>query len=238
MQETVLEVVVTSADEAVEAVAGGAGRLELATDMAADGMTPSLMEFLRVRDAVDVPLRIMLRDKGGFQAADVDRIRETAAALKAAGADAFVLGFLTPDGALDLPAVTAVLASVPGSPWTFHRALDHAADRGAVRRAVAGLPGLDTVLTAGCVAGVEEGLDVVTAEADRRGEPGYSAAIMAGGGLMPEHVPTLRAHGVGAFHVGTSVRRDGWDSPVDRAAVLRWRRLIETDPEELRTRGR
>ncbi|WCD89185.1 hypothetical protein KPP03845_105604 [Streptomyces xanthophaeus] len=43
-------------------------------------------------------------------------------------------------------------------------------------------------------------------------------------------VPTLRARGVDAFHVGTSVRRDGWDSPVDRAAVLRWRRLIETDP--------
>ncbi|WP_328874468.1 copper homeostasis protein CutC [Streptomyces sp. NBC_00287] len=223
----ILEVVVTSAEEALVAVAGGADRLELAADMEADGMTPSLAEFVRTREAVGVPLRVMLRDKGGFQAADLDELRAEAAALRAAGAEEFVLGFLNPDGAPDLPAVRAVLDAVDGCRWTFHRAVDHAADRTAVRRAIEGLPGLDTVLSAGSATGVAAGLDTLLAEADRQGEPGYTMAVMAGGGLTAEHVPALRARGVDAFHVGTSVRRRGWDSPVDPAAVRRWQRVIE-----------
>ncbi|WP_371679601.1 copper homeostasis protein CutC [Streptomyces sp. NBC_01276] len=236
MREPVLEVVVTSVEEAVAAVAGGANRLEVATDMAADGMTPDLADFRRVRDSVSVPLRVMLRDHGGFRAADPDRLREAASALRAAGADAFVLGFLTPGGTLDLPAVTSVLSAVPGCRWTFHRAMDHAADRAAVRRALRGLPGLDTVLTAGSVTGVADGLDVLLSESavldpDGPGTgtgTGTGVCVMAGGGLLPRHVPALRAHGVDAFHVGTSVRHGGWGTPVDPAAVSRWRRLVES----------
>ncbi|MFE9609910.1 copper homeostasis protein CutC [Streptomyces sp. NPDC006012] len=226
MSEAILEVVVTSAEEALAAVAGGADRLELATDMEADGITPALAEFVRTREAVSVPVRVMLRDLGGFQVADLDELCVRASAMRAAGAEEFVLGFLTPDGALDLPAMRAVLDSVPGCRWTFHRAVDHAADRTAVRRAIEGLPGMDTVLSAGSVIGVADGLDILLEEADRQGEPGYTMAVMAGGGLDAGHVPLLWARGVHAFHVGTSVRRGGWDSPVEPDSVRRWRHLI------------
>ncbi|MFE4868222.1 hypothetical protein [Streptomyces sp. NPDC056682] len=67
-------------------------------------------------------------------------------------------------------------------------------------------------------------------EARRRGERGYRVDLMAGGGLMTRHVPILRAHGLNTFHIGTSVRHGGRDTPIDRAAVRRWRKLIETDP--------
>jgi copper homeostasis protein len=53
---------------------------------------------------------------------------------------------------------------------------------------------------------------------------------MAGGGLMTRHLPVRRAHGVDAFHFGTSVRHGASDTPIDPAAVRRWRQLIETDP--------
>lgn len=222
--DPVLEVVVTSAEEAVAAVAGGADRLEVATDLHADGMTPALAEFRRVRASVDVPLRVMLRDHGGFRAADPERLRDTAAALRAAGADGFVLGFLTPASALDLPAMTAVLSAVPGCPWTFHRAMDHAADRAAVRRALHALPGLDTILTAGSVTGVADGLDVLLSEP---AAPAPDVSVMAGGGLLPRHVPALRAHGIRAFHLGTAVRRGGWNTPIDPAAVRHWRGILD-----------
>ncbi|QTE03048.1 copper homeostasis protein CutC [Streptomyces cyanogenus] len=227
MSETILEVVVTSAEEARAAVEGGADRLELAADMEADGIAPSPAELVRTREAVTVPVRVMLRDKGGFQAAGIDELRATAGALRAAGAEEFVLGFLTPDGALDLPAVCAVLDMIPGCRWTFHRAVDHVADRKALRRAIDGLPGLDTVLSAGSVTGVAAGLHTLLEEAARQGEPGYTMAVMAGGGLQEKHVPLLHDRGVHAFHVGTAVRYQGWDSPVDPAAVRRWRDLVD-----------
>src|SRR4051794_6074757 len=146
MSRPIFEVIATSAPDAVAAAAGGADRLELVTDMAADGLTPSVEEFARIRAAVHIPLRVMLRDRDGFLPRDLEALTATAEALRAEGAEEFVLGFLTSEGAVDLEAVRAVLAAIPGCRWTFHRALDNAADRDAVRAAIDGLPGLDTVL--------------------------------------------------------------------------------------------
>jgi len=229
MSRPIFEVIATSAQDAVAAAAGGADRLELVTDMAADGLTPSAEEFARIRAAVHLPLRVMLRDRDGFQPRDLDALSATAQQLRAEGAEEFVLGFLTPEGAVDLDAVLAVLAAVPDCRWTFHRALDNAADRAAVRAAIDGLPGLDTVLTAGSAAGVAAGLDVLADEAARSGEPGYRPRILVGGGLKTEHVPGLVAAGIDGFHVGGMVRTGGWATPVDTGLVQQWRRLMDAE---------
>jgi copper homeostasis protein len=226
MSRPIFEVIATTAEDAVAAVAGGADRLELVTGMHADGLTPSLEEFARIRAAVEVPLRVMLRIRDGFTPGDLDELRTRAERLRAEGADQFVLGFLTPSGEVDLPAVRAVLDAVPGCRWTFHRALDHAADRRAAREAVAGLPGLDTFLTAGSAAGVDSGLEVLVEEA-ASGDPG-GRLLLVGGGLRADHLPGLRAAGLEGFHVGGAVRFAGWESPVDPGRVRAWRDLIDT----------
>ncbi|WP_371677379.1 copper homeostasis protein CutC [Streptomyces sp. NBC_01276] len=221
-----LEVIALDAADAVAAQAGGADRLEVITDMAADGLTPSRETFAAIRSAVDIPLRVMLRKADGFAAGDVSRLVEAARGMRAEGATEFVLGFLNPDGGPDLAAVEAVVAELDGCRWTFHRAIDRAADRDQLRKALADLPGLDTYLTAGSAAGVSEGLPVLLAEAARAGEPGYGARILVGGGLGLAHVPVLREAGVDAFHIGGAARPSGWDHPVSAAAVARWREAL------------
>ncbi|WP_377270672.1 copper homeostasis protein CutC [Peterkaempfera sp. SMS 1(5)a] len=225
MSRPIFEVIATSAEDATAAVAGGADRLELVTDMHADGLTPRVEEFARIRDAVEVPLRVMLRIRDGFTPGDLDELRARALRLRAEGAEEFVLGFLTPAGEVDLPAIRTVLDAVPGCRWTFHRALDHAADRRAARAAVAGLPGLDTFLTAGSAAGVDSGQEVLAAEAEA--DSGSAELLLVGGGLRAEHVPGLRAAGLSGFHVGGAVRCAGWTSPVDAERVRAWRNLID-----------
>lgn len=221
-----LEVIALDAEDAVAAQAGGADRLELVTDMAADGLTPSRETFAAVRAAVDIPLRVMLRRTDGFAAGDVAGLVEPARGLRAEGAREFVLGFLNPDGSADLAAVEAVVAELEGCRWTFHRAIDRAADRDQLRKALADLPGLDTYLTAGSAGGVSEGLPVLLAEAARAGEPGYGARILVGGGLTLAHLPRLRAAGVDAFHIGGAARPSGWGRPVSAAAVAEWREAL------------
>lgn len=229
MSRPILEVIAVSADDAVAARAGGADRLELATDMAADGLTPPREVFAAIRAAVDLPLRVMLRLEDGFAAGDVERLCAVARGLWAEGAREFVLGFLRPDGSLDLDAVLAVLDAVPGCRWTFHRALDHSADRSAVRARLAGLPGLDALLTAGSPRGVDSGLGTLLAEAAEAGSDERAAGprILVGGGLRTEHLPVLRGAGIDAFHVGSAVRAGGWDAPVDPEEVRRWRSLLD-----------
>jgi copper homeostasis protein len=225
----VLEVIALDVEDAVAAQAGGADRLELVTDMAADGLTPPAGTVAGIRAAVDISLRVMLRLADGFAAGDVDRLVRVARELRDAGADEFVLGFLDADGAVDLAAVERLAGELDGCRWTFHRAIDRAADRDALRKQLDGLPGLDTYLTAGAAGGVDDGLPTLVAEAARSGEPGYEQRIMVGGGLRLDHVPRLRDAGIDAFHIGGAARPGGWDGPVSAAAVAQWRTVLDSE---------
>ena len=88
------------------------------------------------------------------------------------------------------------------------------------------LPGLDAVLTAGSPRGVAEGLDDLVARATS--DAFARSVIMAGGGLLPEHVPWLARAGVRAFQVGAAVRPLGSTKAyVDADLVRTWRRLVD-----------
>ncbi|WP_320778135.1 copper homeostasis protein CutC [Streptomyces sp. CRN 30] len=227
-KRAVLEVIALDVEDAVAAQAGGADRLELVTDMAADGLTPSAATVTAIRAAVDIDVRVMLRLADGFAAGDVTALVRTAAELREAGADQFVLGFLDADGDVDLDAVERLAVVLHGCRWTFHRAVDNAADRGALRKRLADFPGLDTYLTAGSAAGVDAGLPVLLAEAARQGEPGYEQQLLVGGGLRLDHVPALLDGGVDGFHIGGAARPRGWAGPVSADAVGEWRRVLGT----------
>ncbi|MFF6982197.1 copper homeostasis protein CutC [Streptomyces sp. NPDC008343] len=226
-KRAVLEVIALGVEDAVAAQAGGADRLELVTDMAADGLTPPVGTFAGIRAAVDIDLRVMLRPADGFAAGDVARLVRVARELRDAGADEFVLGFLDADGGVDLEAVERVVSELDGCRWTFHRAIDRAADRDALRKQLDGMPGLDTYLTAGSPTGVDDGLAVLLAEAARVGEPGYEQRILVGGGLRLDHVPRLLAVGIDGFHIGGAARPGGWEGPVSAAAVAGWRAALD-----------
>ncbi|GGN61047.1 copper homeostasis protein CutC [Streptomyces albiflavescens] len=226
-ERAVLEVIALDVEDAVAAQAGGADRLELVTDMAADGLTPPVETFAAIRAAVDISLRVMLRLADGFAAGDIDALVRVAGEMRTAGADEFVLGFLDEHGGADLAAVERLVAELDGCRWTFHRAIDRAADRDALRKQLADLPGLDAYLTAGSAAGVDDGIPTLLAEAARGDEPGYEPRIMVGGGLRLDHVQRLRATGIDAFHIGGAARPGGWTAPVSPKAVREWRQVLD-----------
>lgn len=57
-----LEVIACSVGDAVEAEKGGASRLEIVRDLGRGGLTPPLELVAEIKRAVNVPLRVMLRD--------------------------------------------------------------------------------------------------------------------------------------------------------------------------------
>ncbi|NGO49530.1 copper homeostasis protein CutC, partial [Streptomyces ureilyticus] len=197
-KRAVLEVIALDVEDAVAARAGGADRLEVVSDMAADGLTPSVGTFAEIRAAVDISLRVMLRLGDGFAAGDIGELVRRVRELRDAGADEFVLGFLDEGGGVDVAAVERVVGELDGCRWTFHRAIDRAADRDALRKQLAELPGLDTYLSAGSAAGVDEGLPTLLAEAARGGDPGYEQRLMVGGGGVQGGVRVERRAAVAA----------------------------------------
>jgi copper homeostasis protein len=62
-----LEIIVCSVADAIEAARGGADRLEVARDMDRQGLTPSIEMVREIMRSVRLPLRVMVRETGGFR---------------------------------------------------------------------------------------------------------------------------------------------------------------------------
>jgi copper homeostasis protein len=180
-----------------------------------------------VRQATSLPIRVMLRLREGFgtDGGEVAHLKGLVAAYSSAGADGLVLGFLNAHTEIDVDVVTEVVADA-GPGWTFHRAVDSCISTDRAWRELRRLPGLDQVLTAGSARGVSEGLDELVRRV--RGDDFARRVVMAGGGLLPEHVPWLVRAGVRAFHIGSSARPLGsWKAYLDPDLVRTWRTLID-----------
>lgn len=226
---SLLEVVALHPADAEAAQDGGADRLELCAAMDLDGLCPPVSTVSAIRRSTDLPLRVMLRLTDSFttSGAELGRLSGLAGSYLSAGADGFVLGFLTPDNEIDTEAVATLVSTFEGTPWTFHRAIDAVLEPRPAWRALRTLPGLDCVLTAGSVRGVGHGLDDLCLRA--KADPQVAAVTMAGGGLRSEHVPWLYGSGIRSFHIGSSARPDrSWTKAyVDPGFVRSWRTLLD-----------
>jgi copper homeostasis protein len=146
-------------------------------------------------------------------------------AYRQVGADGVVIGFLNAHTEVDVPVVSALVGQADFG-WTFDRAVDACISVDRAWRELRRLPGLDAVLTAGSPRGVTEGLDDLVQRA--RTDDFARSVIIAGGGLLPEHVPWLARAGVRAFQVGGAVRPLGSAKAyVDPDLVRTWRTLVD-----------
>jgi len=222
-----LEVLVLHPADAERAEAGGAHRLEVASSLA-DGMSPEPALVGQVRRATSLPIRVVLRLRPGYgtDGAEVARLKGLLSSYRAVGADGVVLGFLNAHTEVDTSVVAEIISGHSDLQWTFHRAVDACISSNRAWRDLRGLPGLDQVLTAGSARGVSEGLDDLVARA--RGDEFARAVIMAGGGLLPEHVPWLVRAGIRAFHISAAARPlESTKAFVDPGLVRTWRTLID-----------
>jgi len=141
------------------------------------------------------------------------------------GVEGLAFGFLDSDLEVDVRTCTA-LAEAVDVPWTFTRAIDDSLDPRRSWPRVVGLPGLDSVRSAGSPRGLAVGYDDLLALAESA--PEVAAVLMPGGGLQAEQVPWFVRAGVTRFHVGPQVRPGGtYKAYVDAALVRSWRMLLD-----------
>lgn len=188
------------ATDACAAERGGADRIELCADLAAGGLTPEVAPLRAARAAVALPIVAMLRPHaGGFvlRPGELALVLAQARALAAAGADGFVFGAATSDGAVDRPAVARVVEAVAPLPLTFHRAFDALRDQDAALETLVEC-GCARLLTAGDPRGVPQGLARLRRLVERAGA---RLEVMPGGGVRAGNaVAAIHATGARALH--------------------------------------
>lgn len=238
----ILEVCVDSLASARAAAEGGADRLELCSALAVGGLSPYPELLRQIKQVCLLPVRCLMRPRAGdflYTREEIDLLCDQMETLRKAGADGFVVGALTPEGALDLPAMDQLLAACGGLPVTLHRCIDVARDLEEVYSAAAQL-GIDTVLTSGgaaaCLDGAEQ-LERLLALRDANHGP----EVLIGAGVNARVIGTLRQRlpGARAFHMsgkmlvesGMQFRREG--VPMGLPGLDEWH-IQQTDAQAVR----
>jgi len=205
MCETILEVIACSVADAVAAEKGGAGRLEVVSALDRGGLTPPVELVRAIKDAVELPLRVMVRESDGYQTSGETEIEKLCAAadeFSRLDVDGLVLGFLK-GKTIDLDLTRRVLAAAGKSKATFHHAFEDAADQVQAVREIKKLSQVDRILSHG-------------GSGDRRSQrldayvhaAGPEIRIVAGGGIDTRTIALLRhTSAVREFHVGRAARR-------------------------------
>jgi copper homeostasis protein len=146
-----LELCIASVEDARIAQAGGADRLELNVALAQGGLTPSLGLLEEVKNAVTLPVMVMVRPRGGGFCYRDDEfrvmVRDARHALSGS-ADGIVFGILTEDGRVDGLRCRQFLDEVQPSVAVFHRAFDVTVDPFAALEELVSL-GFHRVMTSG-----------------------------------------------------------------------------------------
>ncbi len=147
----ILEIIVSSLPDAIEAEAGGADRLEVVRELDAGGLTPPLELVRQIAAAVRIPLRVILREQDVMHLsgeAELDRLRSDAIEIAKLGVDGLVAGYLKDHG-VDIDSMRAIAACVPGLRLTFHRAFDRMANPSQAIEQLKTIPQIDRILTNG-----------------------------------------------------------------------------------------
>lgn len=179
----ILEVCCGSLQSAVNAVAGGAERIELCSALEVDGLTPpvELLRELRQRFPL-LKIHVLIRPREGdfvYTETEVAQMEREIHEAMAAGATAIVSGALTAEGEVDVPATKRLVEAAEGLPFTFHRAFDVVKDQVAALETLKAL-GVQRVLTSGGAATAEEGIAVLRQLVTQAGD---SLTILPGGGV-------------------------------------------------------
>lgn len=158
-----LEVCCGSVEDVLQAVKGGADRVELNSCLFHGGLTPSVGELIVCKQMVNIPIMTMVRPRqGGFCYTDAEFRTALADAeqLMAHGSDGLVFGFLHEDGSLDVEKCRQLVKLAGDKTKVFHRAIDVAADWKTMLSQLIDL-GVDRVLTSGQAPDVFYGIDVI-----------------------------------------------------------------------------
>ncbi|GGA08001.1 hypothetical protein GCM10008018_62160 [Paenibacillus marchantiophytorum] len=223
-----LEVIATTLEDARNAEAGGADRIELVANLEEGGLTPSLKLVQEIASELTIPVHVMIRPHSrSFHMSEEDvaqMINDSKRAYQA-GASALVLGALTSEKTIDRNVLELLLEATP-LPVTYHRAFDEIVNQEDAVSTLLDYAQIRSVLTSG---GAARALDAVEQmkRLVRRTE-GHTLQIMAGGGVTLASLKSfVNQTKVPCIHMGTGVREQlSIDKPVSVEKVMEARRLL------------
>lgn len=222
---TRLEIACFTLESALTAVRAGSDRIEFTENYALGGVTPKLEDFVALRKTTELPIYVLVRPRGGdfcHSEVELTQMEKDIQLFHAHGADGFVIGCLTPDHHIDIPANKRLLRAAQGKPVTFHRAFDEVEDYAIALEQVVEL-GCSAILTSGAKKTALEGTERLKSLQEKAGN---RLAIIVGGGVRSENIAKLNSALSANFYHSACITQVGGEA--DEQEIKRILQLLNT----------
>lgn len=195
----IVEVCANSLQSALNAERAGAHRIELCVELGLGGITPSYGLLQKVRDAVAIPVHVLIRPRSGdftYTEAEYEVMCRDIANCARMGFDGIVTGVLRDDLTPDLPRTLGLLALRGRMHFTFHRAFDWVPEP-LEAFSMLEQSGVDTLLSSGQAPTAADGIPLLL----RLLEVSSHCTVMPGAGINAGNASLFKEHGFRAIHL-------------------------------------
>ena len=158
------EACVETFEEAKLAEKRGANRIELCSDLANDGLTPSLELMRKTISELKIPVMTMVRPRAGnfvHTKNEVEQMKKDIDVAKQAGVTGIVFGLLTSDNKIDIENTRILAEYAKPLPVTFHKAIDELENPVEGVKELLRIDNIKRILTSGGKPTADEGQKVI-----------------------------------------------------------------------------
>ncbi len=158
------EACVENLQEAINAEKNGADRLELCSSLDLDGLTPDQGLVEEVLENVEIPVKVMIRPRGGdfiYNRDEINKLREEIKNFRQMGVFGVVFGILNANAELDIEKIEYLSDLAKPLNVCIHKAIDVTSDPVTEIKNLKALNCVDSILTSGKARTALEGADLI-----------------------------------------------------------------------------
>lgn len=206
----IVEICANSYESAINAEKAGAHRIELCSELAVGGITPSFGLLQKVMQDTSIPVHVLIRPRSGdftYSDQEFEIMTKDVEICKELGVSGIVSGVLNNDMSIDKERTQELVELSEPMSFTFHRAFDWLIDpiNGIYQL---GKLGVDRILTSGQESSAEQGIELLK---ELRNET--SIIIMPGGGINANNASMFKENGFKELHLSATKKTQTIEIP-------------------------
>ena len=199
----IVEICANSFESAFNAQQAGAHRIELCSELAVGGITPSYGLIEQVLSSLSIPVFVLIRPRSGdfnYSDAEFKIIKKDIELCKKLGCSGIVSGVLNTDYSIDVLRTQELVELAKPLPFVFHRAFDLVPDPISALNELMAL-GVHRVLTSGQESSALKGLELIQKLMSQAKD---RITILPGGGINLENAMQFKEAGFNEIHCSLS----------------------------------
>lgn len=198
-----LEICANSYKSAINAQKAGADRIEICSELAVGGITPSYGVLQKIAENISIPVHVLIRPRSGdfcYADSEFEQMKTDILMCKKMGFQGIVSGILNSDNTINMERTKELISISKPLSFTFHRAFDVVENPKKALEELIQLK-VDRILTSGLKQKAIDGMDLLI---ELQNLAKNKVILLPGSGINKENCKQFKYAGFAEIHTSAS----------------------------------